>query len=93
MSRRTKRRSQMFDYAALIAGRIIWLQRQINKSGDDSSQSSNFGPTVTIIVESGAIYSVSLTGVIALYYVYGLSEQNSALRAMPQVMVCTFLTV
>jgi hypothetical protein len=84
--------SQLYIYVALIAGRIVWLQRGIdNHYGFGGGRRSNFGPTLTVIVESGAIYSICLTVVIALYYLYGLTEQNVAVRAMPQVMVSIFL--
>lgn len=78
----------MCSTSALIAGRIIWLQREIkNIGGFGRDYQSSVGPAVTVIVESGAIYSFSLAVVIALNYKYGLSEQNVALYAMPQVMV------
>jgi hypothetical protein len=78
---------------ALIAGRIWWMNRQIRSLLTNTRSSRlNFQPAVTIIVESGAIYSISMVMLIILYE-SGSAAQVIVQDAMPQIMGIIFTLI
>jgi hypothetical protein len=50
----------------LIAGRIWWINRQAGSAAEKIS-GRKLGPTIIIIIESGAIYSACLIILLSLY--------------------------
>ncbi|KAF5319532.1 hypothetical protein D9619_008334 [Psilocybe cf. subviscida] len=73
---------------ALIAGRIWWVPLNVTQMTMPGAQ-CDWGHTRLAILESGALYGISLIVLMALY-IKGLYPQNVVLDAMPQVIGIAF---
>lgn len=72
--------------SVVIASRIWWVSRRINRMTSTTGRSSTLGRAGSIIIESGAMYSSCLVLLIALY-LCGSYAQFVVLNAMTQVVV------
>lgn len=72
--------------AALIAGRIWWVQRKITGLKAGGKGRGSLAPAIIVIVESGAIYSVCLILLLS-FYLSGIYAQYILLDAVQQVVV------
>ncbi|KAJ7508274.1 hypothetical protein B0H11DRAFT_1964131 [Mycena galericulata] len=77
-----------FSCTLLIAGRIWWINRQACSAADAFS-GRKLGPTIIIIIESGAIYSACLIILLSLY-VSGNYAQYIFLDGVVQVVGVVF---
>lgn len=53
-------------FTALIAGRVWWIQRKLQKTGV-AVVGRDLTPALIVVIESGAIYSACLIILLALY--------------------------
>ncbi|KAL5513724.1 hypothetical protein ACEPAH_4124 [Sanghuangporus vaninii] len=73
---------------ALIAFRIWWTGRQLRSA----SWRNSLSPVIAIVVESAAVYSVSLISLMAAY-LSGSWGHYIVLDMMPQIIAITFLMI
>jgi hypothetical protein len=74
---------------ALIAGRIWWVPLRVTQI---QGSNGNLGPTSIAIMESGAIYSISLV-ILMVLYVKHTYAQNIVLDSMTQIIGIAFSLV
>ncbi|KAJ7924222.1 hypothetical protein B0H13DRAFT_1864097 [Mycena leptocephala] len=74
-----------FSCTLLIAGRIWWINRQAGSAAEKIS-GRKLGPTIIIIIESGAIYSACLIILLSLY-ASGSYAQYIVLDGVVQVVL------
>ncbi|KAF8208012.1 hypothetical protein K438DRAFT_1754758 [Mycena galopus ATCC 62051] len=77
-----------FSCTLLIAGRIWWIDRQAGNAAEIIS-GRKLGPTIIILIESGAIYSACLIILLSLY-ISGSYAQYIALDGVVQVVGVVF---
>ncbi|KAF7341620.1 hypothetical protein MSAN_02059400 [Mycena sanguinolenta] len=80
-----------FSCTSLIAGRIWWINHKAGRAARIIS-GRKLGPTIIIIIESGAIYSACLIILLSLY-VSGSYAQYIALDGVVQVVGVVFSLV
>lgn len=78
-----RNRNDLTLSVALIAGRIWWVPLRVTQI---QGENGNLGPTSIAIMESGAIYSISLITLMVLYVKHTYA-QNIVLDSMIQIIV------
>ncbi|KAI5122026.1 hypothetical protein M0805_008017 [Coniferiporia weirii] len=75
-----------FSCTALIAFKVWWMERQL---AEFSRSSSGFRPVMIIVIESGAVYSVSLIALLAMY-INGTWAFYFIIDTMPDIIGVVF---